>query len=73
MIDDITNRCLLVFTSLTLPAHSAGGPRLTGLEVAALPHCAGGVREHVAGAGVAAGVVAVLLQPAVALLAGPHR
>ena len=63
----------MVFASLTLPAHSAGGPRLTGLEVAALPRGAGGVGDHVAGAGVAAGVVAVLLQAAVALLAGLHE
>ena len=54
-------------------AHVARRLWFAGFEVAALSSGAGGVRMESAGGRVAARVVAVLLQPAVALLTGLHK
>ena len=58
---------------ICLPADCPRRLGPAGLEVAALPRGAGGVGEDGAGGGVAARVVAVILQAAVALLPGLHE
>ena len=70
--DDDDIKCI-AHIAVSLPAHGSRGLGLAGLEVAALPRGAGGVGEDGAGGGVAARVVAVVLQAAVALLPRLHE
>ena len=59
--------------NISLPAHCPRRLGPAGLEVAALPRGAGGVGEDGAGGGVAARVVAVVLQATVALFPRLHE